>query len=178
VGVYHFTLHAFGSWPADHSRGHTLREQGYQAPDHDEQQRREEAMTQSIMEFDEDLQKVLIVGTHDICQRRGWRFHGGGTDLTHSHALISWKHFTDWQDARDKLKNLLRFVEGGSRKRVTELEHFDYLLDTYFPDHRGVFWREGMPLPEVPEWVLTGKGIPGASATGCEENADPHPDSR
>ncbi len=52
------------------------------------------------------------------------------------------------------------FVEGGSRKQVTTRGHFDHLLDTYFPDHPGLFWREGMPLPEIPEWVLTGKGRP------------------
>ncbi len=175
MAVFHFTFHAFGSWPTDHPRGYTVREEGYQPTDAEGQQRREERLTQPIVEFDEDMQKVLVVGTYDICRRRGWRFHGGGNDNTHTHALISWNEFVDWQEARDKLKNLLSlflgrwmgiegrtwFVEGGSRKRVTTRSHFDYLLDTYFPDHRGIYWREGMPLPEIPGWVLTGKGGPG-----------------
>ena len=60
-----------------------------------------------------------------------------------------------------KLKNLLSlflgratnrpgqrwFVRGGSRKRVKDRDHLDHLLDTYLPDHRGVFWREGQPIP-------------------------------
>jgi hypothetical protein len=128
-------------------------------------------MTQGVIQFDADMQRVLIVGTYDICQRRGWRFHGAGNDLTHYHSLVSWKGFVDWQEARDTLKNILSlflgrwtgregvtwFVEGGSRKRVETREHFDYLLDTYIPDHRGVYWREGMPLPDIPRWFLNGR---------------------
>ena len=183
VPVYHFTFHAFGTWPADHRRGYTERGEGYQPPDPEEQRRREENLTQPLVSFDESMQKVLIVGTYDICQRRGWRFHGAGNDETHFHAALSWKEFIEWQEVRDKLKNLLSlflgrltgingrtwFVEGASRKRVTTPEHLNYLLDTYFPDHRGVFWREGMVLPEIPAWVLMGRHRPedpGASASG------------
>ena len=65
VAVYHFTLHAMGSWRADHPRGYTVREEGYQLPDPDEQQRREEKMSQPVVEFDEDMQRILIAGTYD-----------------------------------------------------------------------------------------------------------------
>src|SRR5688572_23059556 len=139
------------------------------------------------------MQKVLVVGTYDICKRRGWRFYGGGNDPTHTHALIGFKEFVDWQDARDALKNILSlflgrwtgregvtwFVEGGSRKRVESRKHFNYLLDRYFPDHRGVYWRVGRPLPDIPLWFLRGKKPKdedkskntGASATGYEIRA-------
>ena len=40
------------------------------------------------------------------------------------------------------------FVRDGSRKRVTDQAHLDYLVDKYLPDHPGLFWREGLPLPE------------------------------
>jgi hypothetical protein len=113
VAVYHFTFHAFGSWDVDHPRGYTVREEGYQPPDPEEQRRREEHLKQPLVEFDEAMQRVLIVGTNDICQRRG-----------------------------------------------------------------GVHWREGMPLPIIPEWVLTGKGKPGASATGYDPDLHPKDDSR
>ena len=90
-----------------------------------------------------------------ICMRRQWTFYGARNDQTHYHALIGWHHFVDWQEARDKFKNILSlflgrwtgiegmtwFVDGGSRKRVVTRKHFNHLLDTYFPDHRGVFWR-------------------------------------
>jgi len=170
VAVYHFTLHAFGSWPANHRRGDSVRGEGYQPPDADEQHRREENLSQPVVSVDAAMHKILIVGTYDICHRRGWRLRGAGNDETHFHAAISWTEFVEWQDMRDKLKNVLSlflgrwtgiegrtwFVEGGSRKRVKDAEHLEYLLDTYFPDHRGVFWREGMALPEIPQRVLTG----------------------
>jgi hypothetical protein len=180
VALYHFTLHARGTWRADQPRGYTVREEGYQLPDAEEQRRRQEGMFQPVVEFDEGMQRVLVAGTYDICRRRQWTCYGAGNDLTHFHALIGWHHFVDWQEARDALKNVLSlflgrwtgikgrtwFVEGGSRKRVEAMKHFDHLLDTYFSDHCGVFWRRGMLLPEIPQWVLTGKGEPGASATG------------
>jgi hypothetical protein len=192
VAVYHFTLHAMGSWKADHPRGFTVRGEGYRPPDPDEQRRREESLSQPVIEFDERMQRVLVAGTYDICRRRQWELYGAGNDPTHFHALIGWHHFVDWQEARDQLKNILSlflgrwtgiqgrtwFVEGGSRKRVTTPKHFHYLLTTYFPDHRGVFWKRGMPLPQIPEWVLTGKGKPGASAPGYEEENPSPPDSR
>src|SRR5688500_17259657 len=89
VAAYHFTFHAFGTWHADHPRGYTVRDDGYQPPDAEEQRRREEKLTQEVVHFDDAMQKVLVVGTYDICKRRGWRFHGGGNDRTHTHALIS-----------------------------------------------------------------------------------------
>jgi hypothetical protein len=170
VAVYHFTFHAFGTWDADNRRGYTVRGEGYQPPDSKEQRRRDENMLQEVIEFDEAMQKVLIAGTYDICHRRGWTFHGAGTDPTHFHPLISWKGFVEWQDVRDKLKNILSlflgrwtgiegrtwFVEGGSRKRVVERSRYDHLLTTYFPDHRGILWKRGMVLPYVPEWVFNG----------------------
>jgi hypothetical protein len=170
VAVYHFTYHAFGTWRADHPRGYTVRGEGYRPPDPVEQARRQENLTQPVVHFDEMMQRVLIAGTYDVCENRGWHLYGAGNDPTHYHAAIGWDEFVEWQLVRDKLKNLLSlflgrwtgiegrtwFVEGGSRKRVRDKAHLEYLLNTYFPDHRGVFWKRGMPLPEVPGWVLTG----------------------
>jgi hypothetical protein len=33
------------------------------------------------------------------------------------------------------------FVRHGSRKRVKDPAHLGYLVDSYFPDHRGLFWK-------------------------------------
>ncbi len=68
----------------------------------------------------------------------------------------------------DKLKNLLSlflgratdvkerkwFAAGGSNKRVKVREHFDRLVTSYLPDHPGVFWKEGIKLPTIPEGIL------------------------
>ena len=39
------------------------------------------------------------------------------------------------------------FVRDGSRTRVENQDHLNYLLTTYLPDQRGLFSCEGMPLP-------------------------------
>jgi hypothetical protein len=120
------------------------------------------------VEFSTELERVLIAGAFDICLRREWRLHAVGTDPTHGHFLISQAGFMDWQAVRDKLKNLLSLFLGrataqpgkrwfgaeGSRKRVGNRAHFDYLVETYLPNQRGLFWKEGDTLPEIPEGIL------------------------
>ena len=88
MAVYHFTYHAFGTWRADHRRGYTVRGEGYHAPDPDEQARRDDNLTQSVVHFDEMMQRILVAGTYDVCARRGWSFYGAGNDRTHFHAAI------------------------------------------------------------------------------------------
>ena len=160
--VYHFTLHAYRSWRPDHPRGYTKRNEGYQPPDPELAQQYDDLAKFPPVEFDQEIQEILILGAHDICTRRGWRLHGIGTDPEHVHIVLSWKTYTPWRQVMEKLKNLLSlfiaraksvpgrkwFVVNGSRTRVLDDEHLKYLLNTYLPSHRGLCWREGRQLPE------------------------------
>ena len=61
-----------------------------------------------------------------------------------------------WEDVRGKLKNIMSlelskhddtfgrpcFVDGSSRKQVEKNKHFEYLMETYLPDHGGWRWSE------------------------------------
>jgi len=81
---------------------------------------------------------------------------------------VSHPGYFDFVEARGKMKNLLSlflgrstgitgrkwFAEGGSNKRVKDRKHFDHLIETYLPKQRGLFWKEGMELPEIPEGIL------------------------
>jgi hypothetical protein len=110
------------------------------------------------VDFDAAMQGVLIAGGYDVCTRRAWRLHAVGTYPTHAHYLISQSGYFDFIDVRDKVKNLLSlflgrsagisgrtwFAAGGSNKRV----------NTYLPQQRGLFWKEGEPLPEIVEGIL------------------------
>ncbi len=73
------------------------------------------------------------------------------------HALISWTDDElDWKFAHDTLKRLLGmmlaqhtqtkgrkwFVRKGSRKRVRDQAHYDYLMNEYLPKHSGRQWSE------------------------------------
>jgi hypothetical protein len=42
------------------------------------------------------------------------------------------------------------FVRGSSRKRVRDTRHLNHLLNVDLPNHPGLFWREGTPLPTLP----------------------------
>jgi len=160
--VYHFTLHAYRSWSPGHPRGYTRRGKGYLPSDPEMAQKYDDRAKHPKAQFSSrDIQEVLIVGAIDLCRNRGWRLHAAGTDPTHLHLIVSWKGFLDWRVVRQKTKNLLSlflgratedpgrqwFVRDGSRKRVTSADHLKYLIETYLPDHRGVFWREGQPEP-------------------------------
>ena len=162
MAVYHFTLHAYRSWSPDHKRGYTVRGKGYQKPDRDRAGQYNHRANFSKVEFDSLLQEILILGTHDICRQRSWRLHCVGTEASHVHIVISWRGFKPWREVMEKLKNLLSlflgratdqpgrkwFVTDGSRKRVMNQQHLDHLLTDYVPDHPGLFWIEGDPLPE------------------------------
>jgi hypothetical protein len=87
--------------------------------------------------------------------------HAVGNEESHLHQLISWKGFVSYQKIVQQMKGSLShalgkqigpagrkwFTRGASEKRVSDQEHFDHLVETYFPSHRGLFWKEGQPLP-------------------------------
>lgn len=113
------------------------------------------------MVFDNDIQEILILGAHDICSRRSWRLHAVGTDPSHVHIVVSWRGYLPVKEAIRQLKNVLSYLLGktlnergrrwvvtnASRKRVMNSKHLTHLIETYLPDHPGLFWREGQPLP-------------------------------
>ena len=166
--VYHFTFHAYRSWGPSHPRGYTKRADGYQPSDDNMARHYDGRAKYPRVWFDEAMQQVLVLGTIDVCARRGWRLHGVGTDPSHFHFVVSWREYLAWQYVRQKSKNVLSlllgrltgetgrpwFVRDGSRKRVKNRAHLDHLLDTYLPDHPGLFWREGDQVPEDVHHVL------------------------
>ncbi len=159
--VYHFTLHAYRNWRPDHPRGYTKRGKGYQPPDPEEAKKYDERAQQEPAEFSRVVQALIIRFTHDFCARRRFRFHGAANEPGHIHLVLSWRGYSAWNEVLRRMKNLLTtklnqyfntpaqrwFVRGGSRKRVGNSGHLAYLLNTYLPDHRGVCWRDGLPLP-------------------------------
>jgi REP element-mobilizing transposase RayT len=186
MAVYHFTLHAYRSWSPNHRRGYTRRGEGYQLPDPEVARQYDARANHPKVVFDRSIQEVLIVGSFDICRRRGWRLHAVGTDPSHVHMVISWHGFQSWRQVMEKLKNVLSyflgratekpgrrwFVTDGSRKRVMDQDHLDYLMTEYLPDHPGLFWCEGEALPEDRHGFLQSRGIPGLPPTAIMRNVE------
>jgi hypothetical protein len=162
--IYHFTIHAYRSWRPDHPRGYTKKGEGYQLPDTDRAKAYDAAATQEAVKFDGRIQRMILSMTHSICEREGWRLEVFGADPSHLHIVVSWRKFQRWEEADRRLKNLLAlrlnrqhrtagkrwFVRGRSAPRqVKDERHFARLKDRYLPDHPGIYWRRGMPLPVI-----------------------------
>jgi len=171
--TYHFTFHAYRTWNADRPQGFVLRGKGIQPPNPTLARKYDKRASQPMTVFLERHQRTLIWLAWDACERRNWRLHQIATDPTHVHLLVSFsssgQKFQPWEQVRAKLKNLMSwalskafqekgrkwFVRSASRKRVENQKHFDYLMNVYLPNHRGLSWKEGDEPPEPPSELLT-----------------------
>jgi hypothetical protein len=124
----------------------------------------DEAAGQQAVLFDSNTQLDLLRLTRAICEEEQWSLEGAGFDKTHMHVAVSWRIRMTWNEVDRRLKNLLAlklnrergtpgkrwFVRRhGAPRRVTTRDHLSYLLQTYFPDHPGVYWCKGMQDPRV-----------------------------
>jgi REP element-mobilizing transposase RayT len=160
--VYHFTLHAYRSWNADHPDGyHQHGEKGVHPPNAAVARHRNLHAKFTPVEFTEPLQQVLIDMVQDICRRRKWRPHGMVANPSHIHLAISWPSAPpDAKAVQTVFKRLLGWClakhtglfgrkwlsEGAKPERVKDRQHLRHLLDEYFPSHKGTYWREDAPL--------------------------------
>ncbi|MEO0586089.1 MAG: hypothetical protein AAF078_00455 [Planctomycetota bacterium] len=153
--VYLFTLHTYGSWLPDRARGYVKRKQGVLEPDAQMAGWYREAMDSSVVEWTPAQQRSVIAAVRKHCTIKAWTAYAIATDPTHVHALIAWRDRTPWMTVRRGLKASISralnehsdrrkwLSEGGSRKRVTDQDHFDYLRKVYLPSHRGGCWDTG-----------------------------------
>jgi len=163
--AYLFTLHAYRSWNPDNPRGFVQEGKGLQAPNEGLARYYREHARHKAVRFRRFHQSVLVWIAFDACARRNWRLHCVATEPTHVHFLVSWRCEEKWNAVRTRLKTLSSLMLGrkcgrpgrkwfsrkGSRKRVRDREHFDYLVNEYLPGHRGLRWRKGDLPPEEPK---------------------------
>jgi REP element-mobilizing transposase RayT len=121
-----------------------------------------------VVSFSARHQGIILWICWDACKKRSWKLHGVAFDPSHVHLLVSWRSPNSWQVVRGKLKNLISWalskekyeqgrkwmVRYGSRKRVKDRRHYDYLMNCYLPKHRGIVWKDGDVVPEAPEWAV------------------------
>jgi REP element-mobilizing transposase RayT len=152
--VYFFSFHAYRSWLPDHRRGYTQRGKGYLRSDPEKADEFEERAKHEKTIFTDEIVRAMIEELIESCSKIDCRLHGAGSDETHIHGLVSWKYQRGWMSVRKSLKTSLTkrlnqiegehlaFSRGGSRKQVRERKHFDHLMETYLPGHRGWAWYE------------------------------------
>lgn len=150
--VYLFTFHAHGSWLPDHKKGYTRRKQGVLPTDPHMAGHYRDNMSTAPVHFIAKAQQTILAAMHEKAAVKGWTLHALATDPTHVHILLSWSTATPWLDVRRGLKASITrqlnthlrhqtwLAAGGSRKRVTDRAHFNHLITTYLPNHRGITW--------------------------------------
>jgi hypothetical protein len=137
----------------DHRRGYTQRKKGYLPSDPKMARNYERRAKRNETTFDDQLSRALLEELIASCPKISCRLHGGSVELTHVHALVSWKHVRGWMSVRTSLKASLTkrlktmgddvsLSRGGSRKHVEDRDHFEYLMQTYLPRHEGIAWYE------------------------------------
>jgi len=151
---YLFTYHGYGTWLPDHPQGYVRRKEGVLATDVRMAERYRSNQCEKTAEFDPSIQRTMIDAVVGACLHQGLRGHATATDPSHVHVLVSWHSDRSWQLVRRQLRSSITrklnldierrswFSKQPSRKRVKDRSHFEYLLQTYLPRHRGLKWSE------------------------------------
>lgn len=103
--------------------------------------------------FDDARQSDILDELRVAAAHQGFRLHAVASDPTHVHVLVSWGDERGWKRMHGSIRQsicrrLMRYerrpwlVKCGSRKRVHTREHFQHLVTTYLPKHRGRQWFE------------------------------------
>lgn len=156
--VYLFTIHAYRSWMPDRPQGYVRRREGILPTDRIMAAKYARVASETVIEFDDEVQRALIDETLTASKTQDLRCHDIATDATHVHLLVSWTTEKNSAAVRKSLKTSLTqrlnrdfqkrtwFSRSGSRKPVKDQSHFDYLIQTYLPDHSGWKWSESTGL--------------------------------
>jgi len=140
----------------DHPRGYTVRGVGYKPTDKETAEAFRRKATQPEVHFDESMQRVMIEALVEGCAFQKYRLHAVFFEITHVHFLVSWRIQRGWLRVRAGLRQSMArklnesfpkrewFSENGSRRRVRDREHFEYLTEEYRRKHKGLWWVGGV----------------------------------
>lgn len=151
---YLFTYHGYGTWMPDHPRGYVKRKVGILASDAHMAECYRKNQQQDTVSFDRRIQRLIIEEALVAFDFQNLRGHFIATDPTHIHVLLSWNTEAVWQSVRSSVRSSLTrrlnreiqrrtwFAKQPSRKRVRDQQHFEHLIRSYLPRHRGLNWCE------------------------------------
>ncbi|GEM_PF-516676 len=152
--VYLLTVHAYRSWMPDRPEGYVRRGEGILPTDPELAEVYNAIANEPAIRFGDEQQQLLIDESLTTSAKQSLRCHFAATDPTHIHLLLSWKTAKTSAAVRKSIKTSLTlrlnleceqrtwFSRSGSRKRVTDEDHFNNLVQSYLPSHRGWKWSE------------------------------------
>lgn len=150
--VYHFTYHAYGTWLPDKTKGYTRHDADIRPSDAGMARYYRANMAERPAAFTPRIQRALLDEFLTACDRQSYQPHAAAADKSHLHILVAWRTTRAWLRVRAGLQHSMSrrlnrdfgkrtwFVAHPSRKRVKDRAHYDYLVNTYFPRHRGWKW--------------------------------------
>ena len=157
--VFHFTLHAYRSWPADHPDGYCRRGIKGVLPADPVVARQWDRHARALpVAFDRLCALRIIEVARKLALERQWRLHGIAVTAQHIHAVLSWRGREPPETVKQYLKGRTsrelsaaglhhpgkKFSRGALAVQVRDQAHLRRLLEEYLPGHCGEFWREGM----------------------------------
>jgi REP element-mobilizing transposase RayT len=154
MACYLFTFHTYGSWMPDRPQGCVRRGHGIQTSNVQLAEAYRSSMTQDAVALTREQQQWILAELQVASTHQDWRLHAVAVVPTHVHVLVSWRSYRPHGKVSTAIKQSLTrrlnreagqrtwFGRCGSRKRITDRRHFDHLVETYLPRHKGVFWRE------------------------------------
>jgi hypothetical protein len=149
---YLFTYHGYGTWMPDRAQGYVKRNRGILAPDSAMAGRYRLAMAEEVVEFTSEIQLAILDVVLESREIQRFEVYFVSTEDTHVHLLVGWRDERSWLHMRSIIKSSISrhlnkvfgkrewTSEGGSRKRVKDRSHFDYLVGHYLPKHSGWKW--------------------------------------
>lgn len=152
---YLFTYHAYGSWLPDRKQGYVRRHEGILLQDHQQAEQYEDRMVEAEKSFTSEIQQEIISVLLESQTKQSFECYAIATEASHTHVFLGWRDSRPWLRMRSIVKSSVTrrlkqmfgrqqwFSEGGSRKRVGDQQHFDYLVRVYLPGHRGWKWDFG-----------------------------------
>jgi REP element-mobilizing transposase RayT len=147
-------FHGYGTWMPDEDDGYVERGKDRLPQDVKVAARYRVLMTEDEVEFGELHQLAMIDEVHQAAVPQNFCVHFVATEQTHVHLLVSWKDERPFEKLRAGIRQSLSrrlskefekrtwLSEGGSRRRISNQEHYDYLVATYLPRHGGWKWCE------------------------------------
>jgi hypothetical protein len=160
--VYLFTFHAYLSWLPDRRQGYVRRKEGILPTDKKLADQYKKNAKHEEVEFTRIIQEALVAEVLIACKHQNLKLYAVTTEPTHVHPLVGWRDTRPWLKVRTALKTSLSlrlkkltitaqshlaFSRTGSRKRVTDEKHFDYLMTRYLPAHTGANWIDPTYIP-------------------------------
>jgi hypothetical protein len=148
MAVYLITVHAYRSWMPDRPEGYVRRGAGILPTDPELAEVYNAIAIEPAVRFGDEQQQLLIDESLAASAKQSLRCHFAATDPTHIHLLLSWKTAKTSAAIRKSIKTSLTrrlnqecehhiwFSRSGSRKRVTDEDHFNNLVQSYLPSHR------------------------------------------